>query len=64
MNINGDLIIRVNLGPTFGGLATLSVPAACHDRETLIAAWLEQRHPVLKERAIIEEIMRAIDLET
>ena len=57
----GDLLIRVNLGPTFGGLATLIVPAGCHDRETFIGAWLEQRHPVLKEGAIVEEIMRAID---
>ena len=62
-NIVGDLLIRVNPGPSFGGLATLTVPAGCHDMETFIGAWLEQRHPVLKERAIVEEIMRAIDLD-
>ena len=58
------MLIRVNLGPSFGGLATLTVPACCLDIETFIGAWLEHRHPLLKDRAILEEIMRAINLET
>ena len=54
----------MNLGSSFGGLATLTVPAGCHDIETFIGAWLEHRHPLLKERAILDEIMRAINLDT
>ena len=57
------MLIRVKLGPSFGGLATLTVPAGCHDIEAYIGAWLEHRHPLLKERAILEEIMKAINLD-
>ena len=54
----------MNLGPSFGGLAAFTVPAGCHDVETFIGAQLEHRHPLLKERAILDEIMKAINLDT